>query len=219
MLPFARMVQYGNNAQTGQYVLNLDFTRQTVGDTNIIDYSTNSHTFTKLNTGQANIVLDSTLGTNVMYFNGAVFSTPMVDDLKLQSKYFEIDVVYKSFSNAIQVLYGTGYYPDVTNRIAGLCHQIKQYDGNDQYFLDDGTTYNRNLISASTESQWQRLIYSRTSGGVNIKRYRNGTLVNQISFADYPYGNGTYFGVGGYYQTPANYLFYGYMQYLKVKVF
>lgn len=218
MLPFSRLVEYGNIIVYDDYVLNLDFTRQLPGDTSVIDYSSHGRIFTKLNTLQANIVQDSTLKKNVMYFNGGVFSTPINNDLDLSTKHFEIDVMYKSNISPIQILYGTGYYPDEPNRIGGLSHQIGQYSGQDQYFLDDGVNYQRNLISGSDMYQWQRLVYTRNSSGVNIKVYRNGGLVSQITYADYPFSNGTSFGVGGYYKTPTQWNFYGYMQYLKIKL-
>lgn len=218
MLPFPRLVEYGNVIVYDDYVVNLDFSRQLVGDTNVIDYSSKSRIFTKLNNLQADIVYDSTLDSNVMFFNGAVFSTPITQDFALSNQYFEIDVMYKSTKGAIQVLYGTGYYPDVTNRIPGISHQIGQYSGQDQYFLDNDNTYQRNLISGSDMYQWQRLVYTRNSAGVNIKIYRNGGLASQITYSNYPFSNGTSFGVGGYYKTPTQWNFYGYMKYLKIKL-
>lgn len=217
MLPFTRLVQYGNIIIYDDYLLNLDFTRQLLGDTNVIDYSSKSRIFTKLNTSTANIVHDNTLQCNVMYFDGGVFSTSITPDLQLSTKYFEIDVMYKSTSSSTQVLYGTGYYPDIPNRIPGLSHQIGQFTGQDQFFLDDGVNYQRNLLVGS-DTQWQRLVYTRNAAGVDIKRYKNGSLVNEITYSNFPFSDGTSFGLGGYYKTPSQWSFHGYMKYLKIKL-
>ena len=218
MIPFARMMKYGQ-VITDDIVLDINFSRQSVGDNSVTDFSASPHIFQKLNAGAGSVVYDSTLDSNVMFFNGAVFSTPMVLDLQLSTKKFEIDVMYKSTSSAIQVIYGTGYYPDVTNRVSGMCHQIGQYVGNDQYFLDNGSTFQRNLLDQSDTSVWQRLVYTRLNGTTNIKRYRNSVLINSSSnYPEQTFANGTSFGIGGYYPTPGVSNFLGYMQYLRVKI-
>lgn len=221
MLPFARLLQYGNKrVVSNEYEINLDFSRQALGDTNIIDYSYKNRLFTKLNSLEGKIVLDNMLNENVMYFNGAVFSTPLDADIMLSGKNYEFDVMYKrnSARNSIQVLYGTGYYPDETNNIPGFAHQILQYMGDDQYFLQNDSTYIRHFVGGQLVSDWQRVVYRKVDSNVTITRYVDGVIANQSTYTAFECSNGQTFGVGGYFKTPTTTNFYGYMKYLKLKI-
>lgn len=94
MIPFSRMIEYGN-VVSNTNIIDLDFRNATLGTSDVLDVSDHHYPFTKINgTGTNVIQFDSTLNTNVMYFNGALYSTPMVSDL-----FFE----FKEFRNRIRL--------------------------------------------------------------------------------------------------------------------
>jgi hypothetical protein len=195
----------------------------TVGDNTVIDFSNNAFPFTNLNSGTCSVLYDTSLNSNVMNFTGAVFSTPMVPALNFSTKDFEIECVYKTTesTSTIQVIYGTGYFPDYPNRIAGIAHQIGQYSGQDQYFVDDGVNYTRHLIAGANYGIWQKLVYRKTSAnGVSINRYNaiTGALLSTITYSNILFGAGQQFGIGGYYKTLTTNRYNGYIQHVRIKL-
>lgn len=221
MIPFARMLEYGNDLVNNN-IIDLNFKTATLGSSAVIDSSRHNYPFTKINSTGSNVVqFDSTLNTNVMYFNGALYSTPMVSDLFLSSRDFEIEFVYKSLVGAISVLFGTGYYPDTENRISGICYQMHQVADSPQTFVTGtiDTDYWRNQMSGVTDNVWYKVRITRSGTTVSVQCFNMaGSLVAfRSDGSDQLFGNGTSFGIGGYYKTLTSNLFYGYVQYLRIK--
>lgn len=221
MIPFPRLIKYGA-VPVNNNIIDLDFRNATLGSTNVIDVSKHHYPFTKINSAGSNVIqFDSTLNTNVMYFNGALYSTPMISDLYLSSKNFEIEFVYKSLAGGVSVLFGTGYYPDTANRISGICYQMHQNADAPQTFVTGtiDTAFWRNQMSGVGDNTWYKIIINRTGTTVSVSCYNMaGALVaSRSDGTGQSFGNGTSFGIGGYYKTLTSNLFYGYVQYLKIR--
>lgn len=221
MIPFARMINFGNVVRNTN-IIDLDFRNAMLGTSDVLDVSDHHYPFTKINSTGTNVIqFDSTLNTNVMYFNGALYSTPMVSDLYLSSKDFEIEFVYKSLAGGVSVLFGTGYYPDTANRISGICYQMHQNSDAPQTFVTGTieTSYWRNQMSGVGDNTWYRVVITRTGTTVSVSCYNmaGALIASRSDGSGQTFGNGTSFGIGGYYKTLTSNLFYGYVQYLKIK--
>lgn len=218
MIPFSRLLMYGNVVQ--DYLLNIDFSTATVGSTDVVDSSENGFIFSKLNTGSAVVTYDDNIKENVMSFGGAIFSTPMNAVLDFSSFDVEIDFMYRCTAgfSTIQVIWGTGYYPDAANVMPGICHQIHQYSGQSQTFVTKSTAeYWRNAMVGETDDTWHRIVIRKVGTTISAIRYNMaGTAVSDFTGTGQSFGVTQALGIGGYYKGLSS-AFYGNIRHLRIK--
>lgn len=198
MLPFAKMIRYGNILPPSTTLLDIDFSTQSVGDTFIRD---NAGTQFPLTAGKAGIVqYDSTIGKNVFVFNNGYYRcAPFAagSKLDLSNKDFEVVVQFKSNTTAaVQGLWETGNYGQ--RRILGISCYVNQFPSQYfQYFIDDGAAYNRVLLNGSNPMVWDTITMTRIrSVGITLKsQYYNSTQ----QFPTWGIGAGYCLSIGGSY--------------------
>ena len=225
MIPFPIISRYNNVVEAG-VVLDIDFSTQPLGSTDIIDRSNNS-TFTLKNGTAGSVVYDSTIESMVMQFDasqGTVYSTPLSAGsvLDLRNKNFTIDFVFKQTGTVVQSVFGTGDYPSA--RMAGYSFTLNQYpDTYMQYFIDSGigTGFNRVLTPGTNTNEWETLTLTYISTDTadlprGITTYRALTDTT-TQFPYYGFGLGQAFYIGGSYLSLGQYNFNGYIKSIKIK--
>lgn len=218
MLPFPRLVKYGNILPPNTTLLDIDFSTQSVGDTFIRD---NAGTQFPLASGIAGIVkYDSELGHNVFQFNGGYYKSPSITSgskLDLTNRSFEIVLQFKpTTSSQVQGIWETGNWNQ--RRVYGITCSINQYPSTYfQYFMDNGT-YNRVLMNGTNQLAWETITYTYIKNvGITVKsQYYNNTQ----TFPAYGYGMGLNLSIGGSYVSAevggAPYYFTGLLSKLKI---
>lgn len=198
MLPFPIINK--TPVSPGTVVLDIDFNRQNIGDTSMIDAK--GHVFTKNGVGST-VVQNDTFASkgHVMVFGtGAYFSTPMVNDLKLHDKKFELRVVYRSQSTSEQFLFSTGDYYSSGSIVGGMLLSLFNATGGTQLFCTDSTgTFTRCYYSYSVNT-WRDISFIWTPGSNIMQIYDNDTkTLLQTYTVPAGFGDGTQFSVGGSY--------------------
>ncbi|AQW89073.1 virion structural protein [Serratia phage BF] len=217
MLPFARIVEYGNVAPAANILLDIDFDRQDIGSTSMID---STGVQFPLSSGSAGIVqYDSEVDRNVMVFNNGYYLSPAITDgsqLDLRNIDFEIDYMFKCNTGTLQVLWQTGNYG--TRRVAGISCSANQYPSTYfQIFCDTGSSFNRVLMNGANTLGWETLKITFIRGiGWSIYNARTGVTQNYPAYA---FGRGDYFSIGGGYVDAASGQYYyssGSLAYIKI---
>lgn len=197
MLPFAKMIKYGNILPPSTTILDIDFSTQNVGDTFIRD---NAGTQFSLIGTAGMVQYDSTLGKNVFKFSGAgYYKSPQIYSgtrLDLTNKSFEVVLQFKATTTSqIQDIWETGNYS--YRRIYGICNSINQYPSTYfQWFMDNGR-YNRVLMNGVNPLAWDTvtITYIKNSDITVKSQYYNSTQ----TFPAYGFGMGTNLSIGGSY--------------------
>lgn len=220
MIPFARISKYGNTV-ADLTLLDIDFRKSIVGSTTIVDRSSHSNVFTKLNSGSASVVYDNTSAGNVMYFTGAIFGSPITSHsaLDLSTKNWVMEFEYLSSAGATALVWGTGYYPDAANWSTGICYQIHQTSGQAQIFTTGNTIsdYWRNYVTGAVDNAWRRVVITRIGLTTTATVYdMNGVQQGTVTGTNQPFGSSTTFGIGGYFKGLSS-PFTGYLKYLNIK--
>lgn len=212
MIPFARMIQYGNVVDHDT-LLDIDFSRQDVGNTNVIDYSGRNN-FTRVRGTSAVVAFDAVLNSNVMTVSAnTMYTAPINAFLNLVNINFEINVVFKTTSTAVQCPWCTGDWNGT--RIPGINFSLNANAANYmQWFIDNGSSFN-NIITGGTNTQvWEDVTFRCTSTEMIVINNRLGTTQN---FPRYTYGAGTSLALFGSYTGGTANPFIGSMQKLHIK--
>lgn len=180
-------------------VLNIDFSRQAIGDTNVIDLY--GHTFSKVGTGLAQVQND-TIGSkgNVMVFSGSsYFSTPMVNDLKLSNKNFEIRTVFRVQGTTEQMVFATGDYYSAGALVGGMLLTIFNNTGSQLFCTDSTGTFTR-CYFGYTVNIWRDISFKWDFSSRIMQIYDNDTnQVLQTYTVPAGFGDGTQFSIAGSY--------------------
>lgn len=216
MLPFPRLINLGTVLEPN-VLMDIDFSTRAIGANTIVDKK--GHQFSTLSGSGAEIVYDSTINSNVMYFKGTeIFSTPMIDDLKLSNIEFDIHCVFKSLSTTgIQTIFETGYYPPSGSVRGGISLNLNQYTAQyiQLFVCVSNTNYNRVLLSGTNTSDYEDITIQVRSTGISIFNARTSQL---NTYSRFSFGDGIAFSIGGSYVglpgTP--YYFNGYLKSLKI---
>lgn len=209
MIPFARMLEYGNEIKEN-VVLDIDFSRQSVGDTHIIDWSMNSTFNLAVGTTAGIVEYNSGIGTNVMKFNNSRYITAMNEYLSLVGETFEISLVLNSANNPVGEIFCTGDYNG--SRIPGMNLSNNPANTAYQMFMDNGIAFSTVLFGPSTNNAWDRVTY-KVQDVTSINTTVNG---NKQTFTFRPYGNGTSFSIASSYTGGTPVFWNGYLQKLKI---
>lgn len=224
MIPFPIISKYNNKGTVG-VLLDIDFSRQAIGSTDIVDHS-NLSTFTLKNGTPAEVVYDSDIGSNVMLFSSlskTVYSTGLVAGsvLDLRNKNFTIEFEFRQVGTVVESVFGTGDYPGA--RMAGFSFTLNQFPSTYmQYFIDTGigSGFNRVLTPGTNSNVWENLTLTYISTATDtlprgISTYRELTNTT-TTFPYYSFGLGQAFYIGGSYLALGQFNFNGYIKRLKI---
>lgn len=177
-------------------VLDIDFARQSVGDSTILDEK--GHIFSKVGSGTAQVQNDATKGNVMLFSTGTYFSTPIVDDLKFSINAFEIRIVYKSTgTSGEQIVFSTGDYYTVP--VGGFMLTLFNNIGT-QLFCTDNTGSFTRCIFSYTGGIWRDISFFWTPSTRNILIKDNDT---GLTIGNYTltvgFNDGTQFSIGASY--------------------
>lgn len=212
MIPFARVLKYGNVLDTTT-LLDIDFSKQSVGSTNVQDWT--NHSVFSVVAGAGGVVqYDSVLDSNVMVLGGNTrYNTAMNNYLNLVGINFEINFVFKSTSTIPQCPWCTGDYNG--GRIPGINFSVNAVSANYlQWFIDSGGDFNRIIVGGPNPQVWEDVTFRCTSTEMIVINNRLGTTQN---FPRYSYGAGTNFSLFGSYSGGTPNYFTGSVQKLHIK--
>lgn len=212
MIPFARMIKYGHIDQRNT-VLDIDFSRQNVGDTNIIDFTGNNIFQQDGVTGLGTVEYNSTIGSNVMRFNSSRYSTAMKSVLQLRDVEFRIVMVINNNNASTGEIICTGDYNGA--RIPGFNFNNTRNGStgtNYALFMDDGGNFVNHQFGVALNVGWDVVEIHRDKLGFHCTV--NGVTT---SFAQYFPGNGTKFAIGGSYTGGTNVYWNGLMKSLYIE--
>lgn len=198
-------------------IIDIDFSRQNLGDNFIIDHYGNK-TFSVARGTPGQVVLDTSLNKKVMQFTGAVFSCSNLN-LK-QDKGFIIEVQFKASVSTSAGIFATGMYPDEVGRVPGISFAINQYPENYiQLFLDPGgANWKRLFFNGPNTSQWENLRITYTPGvSWVLEKLTTGEKVTYPAYGFGP-GTGLNFALGGYLSPSDPYYFKGSIARLKINL-
>lgn len=207
MLPFARMLRYGDVDKV--LVLDIDFERQNIGDTGITDFTGNSTFMLASGTTAGVVEYNSTIQSNVMKFNSSRYDSMMNAFLTLPGNNFEIQIVLNNNSSAVGEIICTGDYNGA--RIPGMNLNNNRGANNYGLFLDNGSTYETLFFGAVPNTGWNTVIFRYDSSGITC-------TVNGVksTFPSRTFGTGTKFAIGGSYTGGSPVYWNGYLKSIKL---
>lgn len=181
MIPFSRMIKYGNVIPTSTDILDLDFSTMQVGSTVLYDGS--GQTFQQLGGFVGVVRYDSDLGANVYDCAGNLgyARTPYpIQGTKFDlSQYdaFEIKYSLKFSSSDMMNFFETGTFG--SRRIGGIANAFNQFPATyNQLFIDTGVNDNfyRILSVGVNPNAWDEITMTFRKGieiTVHSKFYNN----------------------------------------------
>lgn len=217
MFPIPVMTKYGNSVNDQNTLLDIDFGRQAVGSTSIIDAK--GHIFTTLSGSGASVVYNSSIGSNVMYFPGThSFYTPMVNSLRLSTLQFDIDCIFQNTDTTpYEVIFETGNYTQASTAVGGISLTLNQFQNQYiQLFTCTSTSYfNRVLLDGTNINRWESIKIKFRSTGITIINNTTGTT---NTYSRFNIGDGNNLSIGGSYVSVSQYpyFFKGYLKSLKI---
>lgn len=222
MIPFARLLRYGNEI-THEGILDIDFSTTSVGSTAIYD---SSGTAFELKRGTVGVVeYDAEINSNV--YNcanniGYVRSVSPLLSTKLDlSQYsaFEIEYRIKSVGTGLQVFFETGGFN--SRRIYGIGNSFNQYNtAFNQLFIDWGTSYGRCLPPWTNTFEWDTYTFTFRRGiSITMTSAKYGST--ELPWYDVVSDSRQYFSLFGSYVDGDNgqdpYSFKGKIQYIRIR--
>lgn len=191
-------------------LLDIDFSKQSLGDRTIIDHSGN-HVFSNSAGTAGTVVTDATVG-KVMQMTGGLYVTQLNQLVDLREKNFDLVLVAKLNSNTgTNVPWCTGDWNG--SRILGL-NLSMNYENNKQHmFIDGSLGYARVTCSRQDNTQWTTITFSARAGTLSIKSDPGGFTG---SITRIPFGKGDRMAIGGSYTGGnINYML-GFLKSLKI---
>lgn len=186
------------NVVDDHIVLDIDFTRQSIGDTTVLD--TKGHIFSKVGGGTSTVQTDASKG-NVMQFNGnTYFTTPITADLQLSNHDFEVRIVYKSSgTSGEQIVFCTGDYYTVPTITAGFLLTLFNNTGTQLFCTDASGNFTRCQYSY-TGGTWRDIsfLWTTSTKQMRIRDNDSNTVIGTYTVPN-GIGDGTQFTVGGSY--------------------
>ena len=214
MLPFPQLVQYGNVVQTA--LMDIDFNNSSVGSTVITDIG--GHVFTKIGTGSAVVVNDTTKG-NVMQFSGSsYFTTPMVQNISLSNLHFKMRLVFKSTVSSENMVFSTGDYYSSGSIVGGILLTLFNNTGSQLFCTTTSGVFTRCQFTYVVNT-WRDLTIEWIPTTKTMIIHDNDSNTNVFS-GTVPggFGDGTQFAIGASYVRGAgNANFQGQIQKIKIE--
>lgn len=192
-----------DNRATGEILLDIDFSKQTVGDVEVIDHSGN-HVFTKTGTGMAKVE-DDPYGRCFNFSSGSsLFSTGKAIDLSKDAVEIRVSLKTTSAGGAANKMsWCSGDYPGTF--VAGVCQYSMIGSLAPQVFIvDNSRNYHRcptgeilnvvNEFITTIEPQKREITVEEMVSGQKL-----------VYKPAYWFGPGTNFSFGGSYVGGVNY--------------
>lgn len=209
------MLLTGGAKSPGITVLDIDPSKQALGDTALVDVY--GHPFTKVGTGNAT-VQDVADHGRVMSFPGSTyFETPMTADISMAVGKFEVRSEFYLNNTATMAVWATGDYVTTGNIVGGVL-QVPNLSGGSQYFVTDniGNFVRAFFIPAAPGWNDFSMVWDSTAKVMKIVN-NNNPLATQQYTIPYGFGNGTKFSVGGSYpRGVGSYTMQGYLKRLRI---
>lgn len=198
MLPFVRLLEYGN-VVSDSTLIDIDFTRQQLGDTFVTD--ARGHVFSKVGTGTGVVQNDPSHGL-VMTFDGLVyFSTPMMNNISLSQKHFEMRMVFKCTYSGQNIPFSTGDYYTVPTLQGGFDIILFHSFGTQLFATDDAGLFTRCPFDY-TLNAWADMTFTWLPTTNTMTITNNDTHVSTDFVIPAGFGNGTQMALGASYTRP-----------------
>lgn len=220
MIPFARVLKYGNIAPEPDngVVLKIGFDAAAVGSTSILDLSKNPVLFNPVGAVNNKVVVDPTYG-NVMEFNGGIYyNTPMIDKLRLSTRDFEMRIVYKSAASSENILFSTGDYYSAGNIVAGFLVSFFNNTGSQVFCTNSQGSFTRCIFPYSVNT-WRDLsiFWNHTSKVMNVYDNIDKGIIASVIVPS-AFGDGSSLSVGGSYSRGIYNDFIGLLKSLEIRI-
>lgn len=182
--------------RAGRILLDVDFSKQQVGDTFITDHS-GENQFSLLKGSLASVITDPEMG-KVMQMSNSVYTTP--PDVIFDLTTIDFDLVIVSKLNpggpARQVAFQTGDF--TSGRIPGFSVSLNFDGGYRHLFLDTGSSYWR-LYCSKLDNVWSTLTYKFRLKSQNQISVTESTTGDTQVIKGVTFGKGQRFAIGGSY--------------------
>lgn len=216
MIPFARMLEYGNEIKEN-IVLDIDFSTYDLGTRDTINDNAGNN-FVKSGSGETRIVYENSIG-RVMYFGGsASFICPMNENLSLSSKSFEMRVVFMSTVSNENIILSTGDYYNPGGIVGGMALALFNPYAGSQLFCTTSTGDYTMCSFSYLVNTWRDISFFWDNSTRSMRIYDNVSLTN-IGNYTVPggFGDGTNFCIGASYVRGTDIAsFQGYLKKIKI---
>lgn len=209
------MLLTGVSKSPGITVLDVDPSKQALGETNLVDVY--GHQFTKVGTGTTTVQDVSGHG-RVMSFPGSTyFETPMVADISLFNGKFEVRSEFYLSGISTMTVWATGDYVSAGNIVGGIM-QCPNLNGGSQYFVTNSAGVFVRAYFTPAAPGWNdfSMFWDPTTKIMKIVNNNNPLATQQYSIPS-GFGNGTKLSIGGSYPrgTSGNTMI-GYLKRLRI---
>lgn len=191
------MLLVGAEKSPGVTVLDVDPSKQTLGDTNLVDVY--GHAFTKVGTGSTTVQDVSGHG-RVMSFPGSTyFETPMVEDLNLFGVKVEVRSEFYLAGISTMTVWATGDYVSAGNIVGGIM-MCPNLNGGSQYFVTNSAGVFVRAFFTPASPGWNdfSMFWDPTTKVMKIVNNNNAAATQQYTVPN-GFGNGTKLSIGGSY--------------------
>lgn len=206
MIPFARVLRYGNEVIPidKNILLDIDFSRQSLNDRTVKDWSSFERVF-NLSSGYSagTVVYDSVLGSNVLSVAGGT-QYICSNNLSLNTIDFDLEITFKNtFVGSARTCTGTGMWGNQTRNpgCSWVVNTAGTGDNGCYMWFDRGATTGTQFLRAAMPTPayvagtWEtvKISVNRISG---VTVYRQSTNTS-LHYAYYAFGAGVGYYVGG----------------------
>lgn len=201
-----------NSAVVNKNILEIDFSKQSLGDKMIVDFSGNQ-VFTFASGTQGTVVSDATMG-KVMQINGGLYTTPTDQLVDLTKFDWDAEFVFKAANNStLMTLWQTGDWNG--SRIYGLSFAVN-YNGNSQHLWVDNGNYSRLTCGRLDNTQWTTVVVKNRNSKQSPMTISStpGTYTGSIPAT--AFGKGSKMAIGGSYTGGALGGFNGLIKSIKI---
>ncbi len=187
----------GSPKQQGLTVLDVDPSKQSLGQTTLLDIY--GHQFTKVGTGITTIQ-DVEGHGRVMSFPGSTyFETPMTEDISMSIGNFEVRSEFYLAGISTMTVWATGDYVSAGNIVGGVM-QCPNLSGGSQYFVTDSAGNFVRCYFTPAAPGWNdfSMVWDSTTKIMKIINNNNPLATQQYTIPN-GFGNGTKLSIGGSY--------------------
>lgn len=201
-----------NSAVVNKDILEIDFSKQSLGDKMIVDFSGN-HVFTFASGTQGTVVSDATMG-KVMQINGGLYTTPTDQLVDLTKFDWDAEFVFKAANNStLMTLWQTGDWNG--SRIYGLSLAVN-YNGNSQQLWVDNGSFSRLTCGRLDNTQWTTVVVKNRNSEQSPMTISSNPGNYTGSIPSTAFGKGSKMAIGGSYTGGTLGGFNGFIKSIKI---
>lgn len=184
-----------NSAVVNKNILEIDFSKQSLGDKMIVDFSGNQ-VFTFASGTQGTVVSDATMG-KVMQINGGLYTTATDQLVDLTKFDWDAEFIFKTANNStLMTLWATGDFNG--GRIYGVNLSVN-YNGDSQHFWIDNGGYYRLICGRSDNTQWTTVVVKNRNNSQGRMTISSNPGNYNGSIWNVTFGKGQKMAIGGSY--------------------